>query len=565
MTPQPIFIGVAWPYVNGDPHIGHLAGYLLPADVCARFHRLRGHEVLMVSGSDCYGTPITVEADKRGVNPAKIVAEYHARDVALFQKLGISYDLYTQTTTENHHQVTQDIFLTCLRKGYITKQTTDQYYDAKHQRFLPDRYVEGTCPFCGDTQARSDQCDVCGNVLEQGQLIEPKSKLTSAPVTLKPTEHYFFDWTKADQFLREYLAKQTDWKDWVHAEASRWLERGLKPRAITRDLDWGVPLPVDQIPEAQRIEGIHEKRIYVWFEAVIGYLSASKEWASKTGAKDSKGWEHFWQNPDAKHFYFMGKDNLIFHTLFWPGQLHAYDESLNLPNFPAINQFLTLEGKKFSKSKGVIVDSEYITSTYGIDPVRFYLLSIAPENADANFSWADFIHKHNDVLIGTLGNYVQRVLTLGQGVELDPTGLSTEMQTAVGHALATATAALAHCQLKTTIDTVLDLADVGNKYLSKETPWVVRKTDSAKFAAIMSNAMLVVLALGVVLQPLLPTTAANLWQQLGLTPPAWGDDLLSQLQAALSAVHLKQRPRALFAPIDVAAIEAEAAKVGAPI
>lgn len=559
MSTPTILIAVAWPYVNGDLHIGHLAGYLLPSDIVARYHRLRGSRVLMVSGSDCYGTPITVEADKRGVKPADIVQEYHAKDLQLFAKLGISYDLYTTTTTANHTRVTQDIFLKCLEKGVIFKDTTDQYYDPVNNKFLPDRYVEGICPFCGDKQARSDQCDVCGNVLEQGQLIEPKSKLSSVPVELKPTEHYFFDWTKLTAFLESYLpTNQGKWKDWVYAEANQWLKQGLKARAITRDLDWGVEIPTDRIPADQQIAGAENKRIYVWFEAVIGYLSASIEWAEQQGTPEV--WRDWWYNPEAKHYYFMGKDNLIFHTLFWPGQLHTYDEKLKLPDVEAINQFLTLEGKKFSKSKGVIVDSDYITSTYGVDSVRFCLGLIFPEFADGNFSWNDYIHKHNDILIGKVGNYINRVLTLGIDVDVSTVKLDQKIIDQA-HTLVTAAAvSMEKAVLKPYIETIVEVADLGNKYLSEEKPWLL-KEHPERYAEIIATALYLLLLVLVLAQPVMPGSVATILQFMNVKLEEWQPDLASQVMTQLRRVKLTTKPQPLFARIDEAMIAAETAKI----
>ncbi|MEX2436633.1 MAG: class I tRNA ligase family protein, partial [Candidatus Paceibacterota bacterium] len=269
-----IFIGVAWPYVNGDLHVGHLAGYLLPADIFARFHRLRGNNVLMVSGSDCYGTPITIEAEKRGLSPEQIVEEYHPKHLDLFEKAGITFDLFTRTNTENHNKISQDFFLKFLEKGYIFKDKSNQYYDEKEERFLPDRYIEGECLHCDFKEARSDQCDSCGRVLEQGELKNPTSKLSGNEAILKESEHYFFDLKKLQPFIDKYFSdKSSEWKDWVKNETEQWLKRGLNPRSFSRDLEWGVPFPIDKIPEEKRIENIENKRFYVWWEAVIGYFS----------------------------------------------------------------------------------------------------------------------------------------------------------------------------------------------------------------------------------------------------------------------------------------------------
>ncbi len=509
-----IFIGVAWPYVNGDLHIGHYAGYLLPADISARYHRLRGREVLMVSGSDCFGTPITVEADKRKKLPKEIVNEYHERDVELFKLLGLSYDLYTKTDTENHKKVSQDFFIKLLEGGYIFRDFSDQYYSDEEKRFLPDRYVEGICPNCKFEGARSDQCDNCGVILDQGELINPVSRNTKTPVVLKKTEHYFLDWSKLQQFLERYISTVAGWRPWVLNETKGWLKAGLKPRAVTRDLDWGVELPIDRIPADQRIENIANKRIYVWFEAVIGYLSASIEWSQNSG----KDWKPFWYNEDSYHYYFMGKDNLIFHCLFWPGELHVYDEKMHVPNLPAINQFLNLEGKKFSKSRGVIVDTKYIVEKYGNDVVRFYLCLIMPETDDSNFSWSDFYQKVNNVLIGNFGNLVSRVLTLAKEIDFsrfEITDLNERVSGKILDAFKNSLEDLDSCKFKDYLNDVLRLSEFANSYMTELEPWKIREGNNEEYELIMFNLVTVLLALGYLLTPLLPDTVVKIASLLG--------------------------------------------------
>lgn len=554
-----ILVGVAWPYVNGDLHVGHLAGYLLPADIFARFHRFIGNEVLMVSGSDCFGTPITIEADKRGLSPQEVVEEYHAKDVALFQDLGISYDCYTRTDTENHIRTTQDFFVRAFERGFVFTAETEQYFSPREKRFLPDRYVEGTCPHCGFSGARSDQCDQCGRVLDQGDLKEPRSRVSGSTVEFRRTSHYFFDWPKLQPFLREYVERHEGvWRDWVWQETMGWLREGLRPRAITRDLDWGVPIPVDRLPASARIPGSEHKRIYVWFDAVIGYLSASFEWAeryarpsgnTRSRVKKSGGeaWKPFWYGADAEHYYFMGKDNLVFHALFWPGQLYAYDPKIHLPDTPAINHFLNLEGRKFSKSRGVIIDSRYLFETYGADAVRFYIASIMPELHDANFSWSGFVRTTNDVLVGTIGNFINRTLTLACDTRVRGGSVGPITRRRVGACCSRAREALAHARFKEYVEAVMALADFGNKYLSKKEPWKARNHGAVRFHRILSNGMYVVAALSALLKPLLPDATERLAQMVGFDFEQWPDEaaILSALdRTAISGV------RPLFSKID---------------
>ena len=536
---NPIFIGVAWPYVNGDLHVGHLAGYLLPADIFSRFSRLRGHDVLMVSGSDCYGTPITLEADKRHISPADVVAEHHAHHVSVFNKARITYDLYTKTDTDIHTQVTQDVFVGLAKNGYIFTDTTTQYYSETEKKFLPDRYVEGTCPICHTPGARSDQCDACGSPLNQGELIDPISKISGEPVILKDSEHYFIDWPKLQPFLQTYFNETSSahhWKDWVRNETAGWLEKGLQPRAITRDLDWGIPIPIDRLPKELQIANHEQKRIYVWFDAVVGYLSAAIEWA-----EHSDRWEHFWKNPDATHYYFMGKDNLIFHTLFWPGQLHGYDPDLHLPDVPSINQFLNLGDQKFSKSKGVIVDSQEMLDRFGDDAVRFYFAHIMPEFADSSFTWEDFAAKTNNVLIGTIGNFINRTLTLAR--DLDFASLpGAAINTTLKQCIDAADAARDHLEqtsFRAYVDDCMQLADSGNKHLATTTPWKLDRT-TPEFTDAILPAMTAVVTLALILQPLVPSLAEKLQQQLGVTLTDWPDDITDSIIDAVRSVHITE-------------------------
>ncbi|MEI6795645.1 MAG: methionine--tRNA ligase, partial [Methanomassiliicoccales archaeon] len=394
-----VFLGVAWPYANSVIHLGHVAGSLLPPDIFKKFHELKGNEVLMVSGSDQHGTPVTVSAEKEGVTPEFVAEKYHKINAQAIKDLGIDFSLFTKTHTQNHTEVVQDMFLTLLDKDYLYKKGTLQHYCPKCAKFLPDRYVEGTCKKCGNAKSRGDQCEACGSAHEAGELESPRCTICSTPPELRETEHFFLKLSEFQQPLLEYVDKQTLWRPNVQLFTHNWLESGLKDRAITRDMNWGVPVP---------LPGMDGKVIYVWFEAVTGYLSAAKEWAKSTG--DAEKWREYWQDPEVKHYYFLGKDNIPFHTIIWPAMLMGYG-GLNLPYDVPANEFLTFKGEKFSKSRGVGIDVPSILKGFDSDLVRFYLAANMPEGKDADFSWDDFDARINNELVATLGNYYHRVLS----------------------------------------------------------------------------------------------------------------------------------------------------------
>jgi len=393
-----IFIGVAWPYANSPLHLGQIAGAYLPPDIFARYHRTKGNEVLMVSGSDQHGTPITIKGEQEGKKPEQIATKYHRQFLDSWQKLGISFDLFTTTGTANHAEVAQHIFLTLLDKGHIYKATVSQPFCPQCQRFLPDRYIEGTCPHCDFIGARGDQCDNCGKPLNAAELIAPRCRICSTPPQFKDSEHFFLRLSNFRDQLLAWVRQQTHWRQNVLNFTISYLEGGLKDRAITRDIDWGVPIP---------LPGFEGKCLYVWFEAVIGYFSASKEWAKSTG--DEERWRSFWQS-EAKSYYFIGKDNIPFHTIVWPAMLMGYG-NLNLPYDVPANEYLTIEGRKLSSSRNWAVWLPDYLSRYEPDPLR-YLLSInMPETGDTDFSWHEFVRRNNDELVATYGNLVHRVLT----------------------------------------------------------------------------------------------------------------------------------------------------------
>ncbi len=542
-----ILIGVAWPYVNGDIHVGHLGGYLLPADIIARCHRLLGNDVLMVSGSDCYGTPITVEADKKGLSPKEVVDIYHKKDLELFKQYKLSYNLYTKTTSEEHKKVVHQVFLKLLENGYIEKGTMQQYYAIDDKQFLPDRYVEGTCPHCNAENQRSDQCENCGRWLKDGELLNPVSKLSGSKVTLKDTEHYFLNFQKLQDELRTYLdGHKDDWKKWVWKEADGWLREGLQKRAITRDMDWSMELPIEDIKklsEDKQLENFEGKRIYVWFEAVIGYLSAAVEWSKMTeGNEDtifyrqdgqSTDWEDWWKNEDSVIYNFMGQDNLVFHTLMWPGELMGMKSGHSLPKYVVVNKFLNYEGKKFSKSRNWTIDSKKIAEKYGVDLVRYYVARTLPENKEGNFTWEDFVFVINNELVANLGNLVNRALTFIQSkfdgnIEVDTLEHSGAISTdgnfeRVKMFLSYDDKVVEdiHSEGKNgpwivkALDEVMDVARKGNVYFDEQKVWEVIKTDKEKAKQILMNLINLIYDLGVLIYPFLPDTSDKIMTMLG--------------------------------------------------
>ncbi|MFT7599539.1 MAG: methionyl-tRNA synthetase [Acidimicrobiales bacterium] len=509
----PILVAVAWPYASGSRHLGHLAGAYLPADVFARFQRLVGNDVLMVSGSDVHGTPITVRADAEGVTPADIVDRYHGEFVRQWAELGISWDLYTTTGTENHARVTQDMFLKQLENGYIDKRVSEQFFDPEVERFLPDRYVEGTCPHCSYTDARGDQCDNCGRTLDATELIEPRSKLSGATPVLRATEHFHFRYSDFEEQLKVWLDSRQNWRSHVLNSALGWVEEGLHDRAITRDIEWGIELPVDDLGPG--------KRIYVWYDAVIGYLSASQEWAANSGDPDA--WERWWKNDDAESYYFIGKDNVPFHALFWPAQLMAYG-GLNLPTNVPANQYVTFKGGKASASRGIGLTIQEGLDTFQPDAIRYALAASFPEQSDTEISVEEIARRVNEELVATWGNLVNRVLSMthkncdgqipqaGERTDDDLALLATiddAFDQSAGHFRAV--------ELRAALRTAMASAQAVNTYLNATEPWRLMKTDAERGVDVLQVALSAINGVRVLFAPFLPFSCADLDGILGAT------------------------------------------------
>ncbi|MBS3802278.1 MAG: methionine--tRNA ligase [Candidatus Thermoplasmatota archaeon] len=505
-----IYIGVAWPYANGSLHLGHIAGCYLPADIFARFQRLQENDVLMVSGSDEHGTPVTITADKEHISPQDVVDRYNTEHTKNMKDFGISFDLFTRTTTKNHTQVVQDIFSTLYEKNHIFDKEVESFYCHHCNRFLPDRYIEGTCPHCGCDQARGDQCDECGQLLDPIDLVDVRCKLCGKTPELKTTTHLFFALNHFEDRLTEWIRDKKHWKSSVLKFTQNWLKEGLHNRAITRDMTWGIPVPLD---------GFEEKRIYVWFDAVIGYLAASKEWAQKQG--DDEKWKEWWENTDAKHYYFLAKDNIPFHSIIWPSILIGYDDQLQLPYDIPANEYLRIGGEQFSKSKGTGVWVPDIVKHFDVDAVRYYLSMNMPENKDSNWDWKDFVIKNNDELVGTYGNFIHRVVSFTEknyGCIPEP-GDFDETDNHLVHAIEETVQqvqkSLSQCKFKQGLKQIMSLAKKGNVYFNEKEPWKDIKTDKAHCATTLFVCLRMLKALSVLFASYLPFSSQKVWAMIG--------------------------------------------------
>jgi methionyl-tRNA synthetase len=514
-----ILVAPAWPYASGKRHLGHVVGFAVPADIFARYHRLRGNDVLMVSGTDEHGTPVMVTADREGVSPHEIAERYNELTRNDLRDLGITYDCFTRTTTRNHARVTQDLFRTLYEHGDLIEQTTLGAFSAASGNTLPDRYIEGTCPICGYSEARGDQCDNCGNQLDPSDLINPHSIIDGTKPEFRETTHLFLDLPKFADRLRPWIEGKTAWRQNVR-NFSLSLVDDLKPRAMTRDIDWGIPVPVDGYPD-------DTKRIYVWFDAVIGYLSAAVEWAQNRGTPDA--WREWWQEPESLHAYFMGKDNIVFHTVIWPSMLLGYEQGgdlgagreLHLPDDVVASEFLTMEGKQLSTSRAIAIYVRDVLERYDPDPVRYFLTAAGPETQDSDFSWAEFLRRNNDELLANWGNLVNRTLTnahrnfgeVPTPGELTPADLAA--LEAVAGGFETVGSSIEQGRFRAAIAEAMRLSSVGNQYVDHEAPWAVIKEDRERAATILFVALRIVDTLKLLFTPFLPFTSQKLHELLG--------------------------------------------------
>jgi len=550
-----ILVAVAWPYANAQIHVGNLTGSTLPADIFTRYHRLAGNQVIMVSGSDSHGTPVAVRADAEQSTPIQVYQKYHVSFIELYQKLGLAFDLFTSTHTQNHFKVSQAIFLALKQNKYLYTQREKQWFSPAQNRYLPDRYVEGTCYICGFKNARGDQCDSCGNMLDANLLIDPRSKIDGSTPELRETEHFYLDLGLLEPTIVDFLkTRESYWRPNVLRQSlGQILADGLHGRAITRDLDWGIPVPV---------EGWQGKCLYVWFEAVIGYLSAAIEWAQISGQPEA--WKDWWFNPDALSYYFIGKDNIPFHAVIWPAQLigagGAFSQffegrqssTLNLPFDIPANEFMNLEGEKISGSRNWAVWGLDFLTRYDPDPLRYYLTANMPESKDTDWDWGDFVRRNNDELVATWGNLANRVLSFAYRNWDGHVPTPGELRPDDHALLATVEAGfqsvgkeLEAVHLRSALNEALRLATEGNKYLDKAAPWFEIKKDKAAAATTIYTALRAIDSLKVLFAPFLPFTSQLLHTYMGYSQPLFGEQYTETRQDNLGKHSvLRYRPPA---------------------
>ena len=521
-----VLTAVAWPYANGPRHIGHVAGFGVPSDVFARYQRMTGANVLMVSGTDEHGTPLLVQAEKEGLTVQELADRYNRQIVHDLAGLGLSYDLFTRTTTRNHYAVVQELFRGLHDNGYMVKETTMGAISPSTGRTLPDRYIEGTCPICGADGSRGDQCDNCGNQLDPADLINPVSKINGETPQFVETEHFLLDLPALADALSAWLKERQDWRPNVLKFSLNLLE-DIRPRAMTRDIDWGVPIPIEGWQDN------NAKKLYVWFDAVVGYLSASIEWAYRIG--EPEAWRTFWTNPDAVSYYFMGKDNITFHSQIWPAELLGYRGegsrggtvgqlgSLELPTEVVSSEYLTMSGSKFSSSKGVVIYVKDFLEEFGADPLRYFIAVAGPENNDTDFTWDEFVRRINNELANGWGNLVNRTVSMAHknfGEVPTPGELSDADQAILDLASRTfdeAGDALNHSRFKQGITKIMHVVGEANAYIAEQEPWKLAKdeTQRERLATVLWTALQVVSDCNTMLTPFLPHTAQAVHETLG--------------------------------------------------
>ncbi|MBN1327244.1 MAG: methionine--tRNA ligase [Candidatus Cloacimonetes bacterium] len=507
-----IIVTSALPYANGPLHIGHIAGAYLPADIYVRFQKLLGADIIFVSGTDEHGAPISIKAESEGITPKEIVDRYHKNISESFKGLEIDFDNFSGTARPEHHEISQRFFLNLLKRGFVSKKEGKQWYDPKHNRFLADRYVEGICPFCGSPGARGDQCDSCGKLIDSLNLIEPRSKISGEIPILKETAHWYLELPKFTDELKNWLSTKKNWKDNVINFIMGWLKDGLKERAITRDIDWGVPVPLKEA------EG---KVLYVWFDAPIGYISSTIEWAKKIG--DPERWKKYWLDPKTRLIHFLGKDNIPFHTIIWPAMLMEQELDYVLPDDVPANEYLNLEGQKMSTSRNWTVWVEDFLKNFSGEYLRYYLAANAPESKDSDFYWKEFQNQINNDLANVLGNLANRVFLFAKKYfdgridkESDFSDQTAEIIQRIGNDIIPITEAYQTYQVRKAIGLIIDIARFGNKYFDETKPWVTVKTDVIKAKETLYNCMNLLRIISITLFPVIPGSMRRLRKMMNL-------------------------------------------------
>ena len=554
MSKEKILVTSALPYANGPIHLGHLSGAYLPADIYVRYKRLKGDDIIYICGSDEHGVPITITADKEGVKPQVIIDRYHEANKKAFEQFGMSFDNYSRTSLPIHHETGKEFFLEFYTRKILIEKKSNQFYDDKAKMFLPDRYVEGTCPVCGYEQARSDECENCGSLYDPSELINPKSKVTGETPSLRETSHYYFPLGKYQPVLEKYVEemnKKYGWKDNVLKYCRGWFNEGLKDRAITRDLDWGIKVPVDSAAG---------KVIYVWFEAVLGYISSTKEYSQKKGDPDL--WRKYWQDPETKYIAFIGKDNIVFHTIIFPAILMAWNESGKeqycLPQNVPANEFLNFEGKKFSKSRNWGIDVTDFLKLFPADPLRYTLAANLPETRDTDFYWKEFQARNNNELADMFGNLINRTFTFvhkhfdgkvparGRTEPIDD-----ELLKLISEYPAKISSLFENYRIKEGVLEIMNLARAGNKYFNDSEPWKTVKSDKEKCGTTLNVCLQTIYTLAELFFPVIPGSSEKLFKMLNSKPAGWNECGKSNMEAE----HKLKEASILFPKIEDEIIE----------
>ncbi len=555
---EKILVTSALPYANGPIHLGHLAGAYLPADIYVRYQRLKQNEVVFICGTDEHGVPITITAEKKGVSPQEVVDYYHYNHKEVFARFGISFDNFSRTSLRIHHRTAQEFFLRLYRKNLLVSKTEEQFYCEHCKRFLADRYVEGICPYCNADGARGDQCESCGKWLEPKLLVEPRCVVCGNSPVIRKTTHWYLPLGRFQEQIKKWIDSKTGWRDNVKNFCYGWFKEGLEDRAVTRDLDWGIPVP---------LKGHEGKVLYVWFEAPIGYISSTKEWAKRTGQPGR--WKDFWLDPETKLVHFIGKDNIVFHAIVWPAVLMGRGEYILPSDIPA-NEFLNIEGRKISTSRNYAVWLDDYLNRFHPDPLRYVLASIAPETKDADFSWKDFQSRYNFELADILGNFIHRTLTFvdkyfrsrvpvpGPFDDLDREAISAmaDYPRKIGEQLE-------RFEFRQSVRTMMDLARFANKYFNDQEPWATRKTEPAKCATTIYLCLELTRTLAVVMSPFMPFSAGRVWQMLNLDGEVERQDWNRLGDLTLRPGHVIGRAQILFPKLPDEVVEEEIRKLHA--